>query len=171
MTFFSCTLPVSGTQLSALALPSKFSTSLLMQNPTHPYQLKTSRTSTPETVPGPPLDCSQEELFKYIKTMKAGDRVKDFGRWGIRGWIGTIVISDHGQVNIRWDDHPCFRGVITHFTEGSRRLPPCRASFEDRPAHKGYPTAEKERDWPKWMHTSRPISGPYPIFLRRVSGI
>lgn len=74
----------------------------------------------------PPLNCSNEVLVAYIKSMKGGERVMEMGGSGMVGMKGTVEVKD-GKVNIRWDHTEyadCAGVMVTSFTAGARIIEP-----------------------------------------------
>jgi hypothetical protein len=70
----------------------------------------------------PPLDCTHEELKKYILSMQGGERVQEMEKSGMHGMKGTVEIRGE-DVLIRWDhqEYDDVAGVmVTSFTGGAR---------------------------------------------------
>jgi hypothetical protein len=73
----------------------------------------------------PPLDCSNEVLVAYIRSMKGGERVIEMGGSAMKGETGTVEINPVGGICIRWDTE--FKegsGMVTSFTGGARIIEP-----------------------------------------------
>jgi hypothetical protein len=71
----------------------------------------------------PALNCSNEELVKYIRSMKGGERVMEMSVSCMQGCKGTVEVHDDGEVCIRWDHQEYADGagvMVTSFTSGAR---------------------------------------------------
>jgi len=84
---------------------------------------KATTMSSPNPAETPPLDCPQEELIEFIRSLKPGDRVVERGQSCMTGETGTVVLCGDGRTGVRWDTK--FRegsGMVTSVTGGTRRL-------------------------------------------------
>ncbi len=70
----------------------------------------------------PSLDCTNDELVAYIRSMKGGERVMEMGGSAMTGMKGTVELKN-GSVLIRWDHAEyadCAGVMVTSFTGGAR---------------------------------------------------
>ena len=87
--------------------------------------MKTTTTQpqgSPASACCPLLDCTNDELVAYIRSMKGGERVIEMGGSAMTGMKGTVEIKD-GTVCIRWDHAEyadCSGVMVTSFTGGAR---------------------------------------------------